>query len=508
MRQAHAQSQQKEVDAVKKSHPTSGTQARDYDLVVIGAGSGLEISSACADAGWKVAVVEPGPFGGTCLNRGCIPSKAFIHVADVLEEVKRAHAFGITGINPAKLGVNWPAIVKRVMNPIDEEAAGIALGNNEAGIAVYKGTARFVGDRTLAIGAAGETRGSVHALIRGKQVVIAAGCRPMVPDIEGLSSVDYLTSDDVFRLTKLPKSIIFIGGGYIAAELAHLFGTLGTRVTIIQRSGLLLGREDKEVASAFTKALQAKHDVRLNAEVLRVRPAGGGQAATSVAKHGRAAKKGVIVDIKQGSKRVSVEAETLLVATGRVPNTDTLDCKAGGVQMDGRGFVVTDSLMKSSARGVWAIGDIAGKWQFKHSANLEAAHCVHNMLHPDTPVPVDYGAMPHAVFGSPQLAGVGATEEELIATKKKYLKGVYYYKHTGYGEAMLEEHGFAKALVDPATRAILGCHIIGPNASVLIHEVLVAMRQGLTADAITRTIHIHPALSEVVQRAFASARKK
>jgi dihydrolipoamide dehydrogenase len=456
--------------------------SKEYDLIVIGAGSGLEISSDAAEQGWQVAVVDPGPFGGTCLNRGCIPSKAFIHVADVMEEIRQAHKFGIKGVNVDKLDVNWQAVVKRVMNPIDEEAAAIEQGNRSANIGVFKQPARFIGPRTLKVG---------NKVITAKNVVIAAGCRPSVPAIKGLDSISYITSDDVFRLTKLPKSIVFIGGGYIAAELAHLFGTLGTRVTIIQRSSTLLSREDDEVAEAFTKAMAAKHDVRLNAEILGVRKG----------------KKGAIVDIKEGTKLVSVEGELLLVATGRVPNTDLLDAKAGGVQLDSRGFVVTDSQMRTSAPGVWAIGDIAGKWQFKHSANLEASYCSHNILHSGEMMHVDYTAMPHAVFSSPQLAGVGATEEELIAKKAKYLKGVYRYKDTAMGEAMLEDEGFVKIMIEPKTHKILGCHIIGPDASVLIHEVLVAMKAGLPADAITATIHIHPALNEVVQRAFASARQ-
>jgi dihydrolipoamide dehydrogenase len=448
-----------------------------FDLIVIGAGSGLEISSQAAEAGWKVAVVEQGAFGGTCLNRGCIPSKMYIHVADVMRSIQDA---GKLGIRAKATGVDWKAMVKRVTGMVDADAKEIEEGNKSAkNITVFKTTAKFVGHKRLQVG---------DRVITAANIVIAAGTRPSIPPIPGLDKVDFITSDEALRLPKQPKSMIFIGGGYIACELAHFFGTLGTKVTVVQRSGVLLGREDREVATKFTEVFSKRFDVRLNTATNRVFRKG----------------KLLAVEIEKDGRKSVITAEQLLVATGRKPNTDLLDVAASGVALDKNGFVQTDGFMRASVPGIWAIGDIAGKWQFKHAANLEAEYCGHNILHPKDMVPIDYAAMPHAVFSSPQLASVGHTEEELIEAKRPYQKGVYAYKDTGYGAAMMEEDGFVKVLVYPGSREILGCHIIGPHASMLIHEVVVAMKAKLGADGITQAIHVHPALSEVVQRAFGS----
>lgn len=450
-----------------------------FDLIVIGAGSGLRVSSAAADAGLSVAVIEQGPFGGTCLNRGCIPSKMYIHVADVIQSIQDAAKLGIR----AKVeGVDWNAIVKRVIGTIDTDAKDIERGNKDArNITVVKGTARFAGPKTLAVG---------RRRLTARHIVIAAGTRPSIPPIPGLDKVRYITSDEVLRLKKQPKSMIFIGGGYIACELAHFFSTLGTKVTVLQRSGVLLGREDREIATAFTQAFMRRVPVLLNTATLSVSKKGGLFA----------------VRIETGGKRRTIRAETLVVATGRRPNTDILEAHRTAAKMDKNGHLVVDGTMRTTMEGIWALGDIAGRWFFKHSANIEADYCAHNIINPNKPLAVDYKAMPHAVFSSPQVAGVGATEEELVEKGTPFIKGTYAYKDTGYGAALMEEDGFVKVLVDPASRRILGCHILGPDASILIHEVVVAMRAGMTADMLAATVHVHPALNEVVQRAFAVMR--
>jgi len=445
-----------------------------FDLIVIGAGSGLEVSSAAAAHGWKVAVVEEGPFGGTCLNRGCIPSKMYIHVADVAQEIQEA---GKLGLAAKVTKVDWNAIIKRVTGMVDEDADGIEQGNRATeNITVFKGRGVFVGMKKLQVG---------KHVISAPRIIIAAGSRPSVPPIPGLNKVKFITSDEALRLKKQPKSIIFIGGGYIACELAHFFGTLGTKVTILQRSDILLGREDAEIAGSFTQQFSERFDVRLNTEIVRVKKAG---TRASVV-------------FKEGKKTNTVTADVVMVATGRKPNTDTLNVVATGVALDKNGSIHTDDYLRTNVEGIWALGDIAGKWMFKHSANLEAAYVINNLLGKKL-VPVDYAAMPHAVFSSPQLAGVGLTEEECRSQRIPYLKGIHDYKNTGYGAAMREEHGFVKVLVHPRTDQILGCHIVGPYASILIHEVLVAMRNRLPASAMRQTVHVHPALSEVVQRAF------
>ena len=449
----------------------------NFDLIVIGSGSGLEISSEAAEMGLSVAVVENGPFGGTCLNRGCIPSKMLIHCADVMETIQRSEIFGIK----AKVeSVDWKAIIRRVYDEIDADAQSIEDGNRESpNISVYKGTGRFVGEKTLEVN--GER-------ISAETVLIAAGTRPSIPDIPGLQEVPHITSDEALRLSEQPKRLAIIGGGYIAAEMAHFFGALGTEVTIIHRRPLLLREEDQQVAKRFTEVFQRKFKMLLSAETTRVSQNNAG----------------INLDVSVNGGVEKVTADTLLFATGRIPNTDLLDVQATGVEFDQRGFIETDEYLETGVPGIWAKGDIVGEYLLKHSANLEAAYAANNMFNPDDKVPVDYHAMPHAIFSSPQVAGVGVTEEEAKEQELDYTSATYDYFDTAYGSSIDDRDGFVKVLAHPHTREILGCHIIGSEASILIQEAVNAMRARLSVDFLTQSIYVHPALPEVVQRAFGS----
>ena len=450
---------------------------KNFDVIVIGAGSGLTISSEAADSGLKVAVIDEGPFGGTCLNRGCIPSKMLIHHAYVAETIQHADKFGIK----AKMtGVNWKQIVNHVSRNIDGHAREILAGNREhPKITVYTKHAKFIGKKLLQVG---------NKVITAKKIFICAGARPFIPPINGIQDVPYITSKEALRLQKQPKSLVIIGGGYIAAELAAFFGPLGTKVTIIQRAPTMVTAEDGEVKAKFTKIFSRKHTVVLNA------------TAKEVSKKG----KQIVVKADVKGKIKTFTGDALLIATGRVPNSDLLEVKKTGVKTNKRGFIKVNSYMETGVPGIWAIGDICGIFMFKHSANLEAEYAIYNALNPRNKARVNYLAMPHAVFSGPQIAGVGMTEEQVKAKKIHYLIGKYNYWDTAMGQAMHVKKGFVKVLAHAKTRKILGCHIIGPEASTLIHEVIVAMRAGLTINGVIQAVHIHPALSEVVQKAFAS----
>ncbi|MDP2663791.1 MAG: FAD-dependent oxidoreductase, partial [Dehalococcoidia bacterium] len=425
--------------------------------------------------GLRVAIIESGPFGGTCLNRGCIPSKMLIHCADVMETIRRADLFGIKAKVEA---VDWQFIVRRVFEEIDAEAAGIEKANRQVPtVGVFKGAGRFVDMKTLEVN--GER-------IRAETVVIAAGSRPAVPEIPGLSDVPYLTSDEALRLPELPRSMTIVGGGYIAAELAHFFGSLGTRVTIVYRGPQLMRTEDEQVARRFTEVYQRKFNVLLNAQASRVYRQG----------------EGIALDVSLGGDAETVVSDALLLATGRVPNTDRLEVVRTGVELDDRGFVQVDGFLETRAPGVWALGDIVGKYLLKHSANLEAAYVANNIFNKEHKAQVDYRAMPHAAFSSPQVASVGLTEQEAKRQQVAYVAASCDYSQTAYGAAIEDRDGFVKVLANPSTREILGCHIIGTDASILIQEAVNAMRNGLTADSFGRSIYVHPALPEVVQRAF------
>ncbi len=446
---------------------------RTFDVIVIGAGSGLLISNYAAEKGLKTAVIDEGPFGGTCLNRGCIPTKMLIESADVAETVNKAGVFGVR----AKLeGIDWNIVQKRVWNTVDPEAKEIEASNRTTrNITVYKKRAVFESAKVLRVG---------NEMISGKKIFICAGARPIIPQIPGIDKVPVHTSDTILRLKKQPKKLVIIGGGYIGAELAHFFSGIGTQVTIVDRGDMLLKNEDTEIAKAFTRIAAEKYTVLLNTRTKEFKKTGNN----------------ILVTL-QNKKELKLTTDAVLIATGRRPNTYILQCEKAGIQLTEKGFVKVNKYLETNVRNIWAIGDIAGIYMFKHSANLEANYAIQNAF--GRRIPVDYSAMPHAVFTSPQIAGVGCTEEELKQKKITYLVGRYKYIDTGMGKAIEDKTGFVKVLADKKTRKIIGCHIIGTDASTLIHEVVVAMRNGLTADALARTIHVHPALPEVVQRACA-----
>jgi dihydrolipoamide dehydrogenase len=360
---------------------------RKFDLIVIGSGSGLEVSADVSDAGQSVAIVEEGPFGGTCLNRGCIPSKMLIHCADVMQTIQNAAAFGIQ----AKVeSIGWQFIVNRAFEEVDADAAMIERGNRNAeNVEVFKGRGRFTGPKSMAVQGYDEE-------ITADTILIAAGTRPWVPDIPGLDQTPYITSDEALRLPEQPKRLTVIGGGYIAAELAHFFGALGTEVTIIHRRDLMLREEDTDVSRRFTEVYQRRFNMVLDAKVEGVSHQNGE----------------ITVEVTTPDGAQTIKSDTLLMATGRVPNTDILEVAKTGVEVNDRGYIGTDEYLQTNVPGIWALGDIVGRYLLKHSSNLEASYASNKMLNPENQVAVDYHAMPHAVFASPQVASVGMTEQE------------------------------------------------------------------------------------------------
>jgi mycothione reductase len=442
-----------------------------YDLVIVGAGTGNTLPDREFD-GWRIAVVEAARFGGTCLNRGCIPSKMLVLTADIAQTVREAGRFGI---GAQWTGADWRAIRDRVfgrIDPLHEKAVSYRRAN---GIDVFTGEARFTAPRVLQVD--GDE-------LRASHFLLAGGARPRIPPIPGLAETPYLTSDDVMRLDALPRSMAVLGGGYIAAEMSHIFGAFGTDVTIVARDGHLLPRHDTDIQARFTERYQQRFDLRLHSTVERVSAAG----------------TGVRLDLATPSGQQQVQAEVLLVATGRTPNSDRLDVAAAGVAVDSHGHVRTDDTYATTAPGIWAIGDLANHFQLKHMANAEARLAWHNMLHPGQPRRAAFPVVPSAVFADPQVASAGATEQELQAAHRPYVTATRPYAETAYGWALQDTTGFVKVLADPASRLILGAHILGPQASTLIQPLIQAMCLGNTVDEVARVLYIHPALTEVVEQ--------
>lgn len=449
-----------------------------FDLVVIGSGSAnAVIDDRFADQ--RVALIERGVFGGTCLNVGCIPTKMYVHPADL---ARTASESGRLGVDLELRQVHWPAIRDRVFGRIDHiAAAGERYRATSDNVTLYRTSARFVGPRTLRLDT-GET-------FTGGQVVIAAGSRVDVPDLPGLDEVDYHTSDTVMRLERLPTSMIIIGGGYVAAEFAHVFSSFGTQVTMINRTDRLLRQEDAEVAERFTEQISRYVDVERRQEPQRVTTGGDGSIT-------------VLTRDAAGRSR-AFSAEVLLIATGRRPNSDTLDLHEAGVEVDDRGLVVVDAQQRTSAAGVFALGDVSSPHQLKHVANAEARVVRHNLLHPDDPIRSDERAVPHAVFSDPQIAAVGLTEEQAKARGVRYVSASKPYGEVAYGWAMEDSAHFVKLLADPDTGLLLGAHILGPEAANLIQPLIQAMTFGLPARQMARgQFWIHPALAEVVENAL------
>ncbi|MHB8586394.1 MAG: dihydrolipoyl dehydrogenase family protein [Thermoplasmatota archaeon] len=455
-----------------------------FDLIVVGTGTGLDVANWALEEGWTVAIIERDRPGGTCLNRGCIPSKIVIHSADVAETIRRARAFGIL---PAGFEVDFPAVIRRASSHVDHESQEIRTAlRGSTNPRFYEGTASFVAPKTLRVG---------DSTLFGERILLATGTRPHIPPIPGLSTVPFLTSTEALRVDHLPRSMTILGGGYIGLEMAHFYGSLGCAITIVQRPSTLANHEDRDVARAVTEAARGRgFTVWTDAEAI---------SAAVAAKDPATGRTGITVTVRDRMRgRIfEVTSETLLVAVGLTPNSDTLNLPATGVEVDARGYIKTDEYLETTTPGIFALGDAVGRFNLKHAANHEALYVIENMRNPDVKVAVDYEGMPKAIFGSPQVAAMGATEQALEAAGRPYLRGVWRYEDTAMGKALEDHGGFVKLLVDPESGTLLGCHIVGPDASILIHEVLVAARMPGGVQAIRDAIHIHPALSEVVHRA-------
>lgn len=447
---------------------------RHFDLAIIGTGSGNSILTPEFDE-WDVAIIERGKFGGTCMNVGCIPTKMFVYASDVAQTVRHASRYGVDATVDK---VRWPDIRDRVFGRIDPIAvAGERYRvQDNANVTVYKGQCRFVGVRTLDTGT-GET-------ITADRFVVAAGARPLVPAEVARSDVSFHTSDTVMRLDSLPPSMVILGGGYIASEFAHVFSALGVRVSVVARGPALLRHQDETVSRRFTELAGQRWQLHL------------GQTPSQVRREGDL----VVVTLPDGTR---VTGDELLVAVGRVPNSDELDAAAGGMAMHLDGRIVVDQYQRTAVEGVLALGDICSPYQLKHVANHEARVVRHNLLQPGEPVAADHRFVPSAVFTDPQIATVGLTEAQCRASGLDYAVAVQEYATVAYGWAMEDTNGFCKVLAERGSGRLLGAHVMGPQAATVIQPLIQAMSFGQRVPELaTGQYWIHPALPEVVENAL------
>jgi mycothione reductase len=455
---------------------------KHYDLAIIGTGSGNSVlDERYADK--KVAICEQGTFGGTCLNVGCIPTKMFVYAAEVAQTIRHSATYGIDAHIDK---VRWRDIVDRVFGRIDPiTVGGEQYRRSLPNITVYASHTRFGpklpdGRYTLRTDAGDE--------FSADQVVLAAGSRSQIPTAIASSGVRYYTSDDVMRIPELPKHLVIVGGGFISVEFAHVFSSLGVEVTIVLRGERLLRRCDEEICHRFGAVVSKKWTIRTHENITGARQDGDR----------------IVLSLDDGK---TLAADLMLVATGRVPNGDLLDAELAGVQLDDDGYVVVDDYQRTTARGVFALGDVSSPYQLKHVANHESRTVKENLLcdWDDTAAMVasDHRFVPAAVFTDPQVAMVGMNETEARAAGFDVVTKLQAYGDTAYGWAMEDTTGVAKLIGERGTGRLLGVHIMGYQASSIIQPLIQAMSFGQTAQEVARGQYwIHPALPEVIENAL------
>jgi len=457
---------------------------KEYDCIIIGTGSAMELADPMIQENprIRIAVIDKDEPGGICLTRGCIPSKLLLYPAELVRTIEKAAEFGI---DADVRRVNFESVMKNMRTIIDKDIDMIRRGlSNSKNIDYYPTMAEFIAPYTLKVG---------RDTITSKMVFLGTGSRPTIPLVDGLEKVGYLTSDTILRITRLPLSIAIIGGGYIAAEYGHFLSAMGSKVTVIGRNPQFLPDEEPEVSALAKREMQKHVTIITNHEVRKAEKTAEG-------------KKRLIAVNRENGVETKVVADEILVASGRRSNSDILHPERAGIKTDDKGFILVDDYLETSQPNIWALGDADGKMLFKHVANYESQIVYYNAILKEK-TKADYRVAPHAVFSYPEIAGVGMKEKEAIQKygEDNVVIGFYRYQDTAKGEAMKVKDYFVKVLVEKETYKILGAHIIGPYASVLIQEIVNLMHTTeQSAEPLINAMHIHPALPEVVARAFGS----
>lgn len=457
-----------------------------YNVLVIGSGGGSKIIRPAANLGLSVCLIEKGPFGGTCLNSGCIPSKMLIHPADIISTIEGANCFEIQVSTPS---IDKHKLVDRVCQEIDAESASIGPLYDKSKVKVHRGACHFVSSRCV------EVNG---ILVTADYIFVVAGCRAKVPDIPGLLGTPYITYSAALRLKETPKTAIVIGGGYIAVELGYFFAKTGTKVDFLVRSKLLATLDDT-VGQVFRSDFSKSHSIHLEAVPINVSYDGMFH-----------------VTVQFPNEQKVMTCDCLFVAAGVQSQTDLLRMHEHGYQVDNIGLLKVDGAFRTSVKNVWAFGDIIGNPMFRHTANYQGewvfknvfknpTHSIDDVYDKSQSV-ISYPPIPFAVFTNPQIGGVGLTEKEAIAAYSKLVIGVSEYQDIAMGNACLVKSGICKLIFKASDHVLVGAHIIGPEASTLIHMLIAYMRCNATLEIILDTIFIHPAFGELIRDAARDAR--
>ncbi|HKT09259.1 MAG TPA: dihydrolipoyl dehydrogenase [Gemmatimonadaceae bacterium] len=458
-----------------------------YDVIFIGGGpAGYVGAIRCAQLGMSTAVVEREGLGGTCVLWGCIPAKALLESAALAVHVQHGETFGVTA---GDVKLDYGVAMKRSRAVSQQNSKGVEFLFKKHKITWIKGTARLAGKKSVAVKNADGKEETHEAK---KAIVISTGSRVRgLPQVGlELNKTTVLSSDEVLVLERAPKTMAVIGAGAVGCEFADVFSAFGTQVTLIEVLPSLLPLEDAEVSAELTRSFKKrKIDVVTGAKI----------GSAKVAKDSVT----LTVDVKGESKAITVEK--VLVAAGRAPNVDNIGLKEAGVQLTERGFIKIDARMATTAPGIYAIGDVAGPPMLAHKGSREGIVFAETLAGVEHVQSMNYGNVPNATYCHPEVASVGATEQQLKDKNVAYKVGKFPFSANGRARTAGETEGFVKILADPKYGEILGAHIIGAHATELIHELVVARENELTIEEVDLAIHAHPTLSEAIAEATLDA---
>jgi dihydrolipoamide dehydrogenase len=454
------------------------TEEREYDVVTIGAGPGGYVAAIrAAQLGLKAVAVEKDRPGGVCLNIGCIPSKALIGQATLFSRIPELRAMGV---EVDASGFDYGVVWKRSRAAADRLSRGVQSLLKKNGVELVAGTAR--------ISAPGQVAVDGTRTLRARNILVATGSRPR--EIPGFPFDErrVLSSNGLLMLEKLPRSLLILGAGAIGVELAYVMNAFGVEVHLVEMLPRILPLEDAETVAVLARQLQ-KQGIRI---------------AVATKATGMADKGDSIEVALEGEDRVTVTVEKILVAVGRAPNTENLGLEAAGVALE-RGFVKVGDFCESSVRGIYAAGDVVSTPLLAHVASKEGEIAVEHMAGRSPRPRLDPLSIPSAVYAEPQIASFGLTEEKLQAAGRNYAKATFPYRGAGKAVAVDQLEGMIKILTDPASKEILGVHIVGAEATELIHELLLARTAELLPEDVATLMHAHPTLSEVVMEGMRAA---
>lgn len=449
--------------------------SHDFDLLVLGGGSaGYAAARTAAAAGARVAVIEGSPeLGGLCILRGCMPTKALLWTA----EVRHLARLGPTwGLHPQPMPFDWSQVMARKDQLIREFAEYRAGQLTDNRFQLLRHQAHFIDPHTVQL--------DDHRTLTAAQFVIATGSRVAPPPLPALAHIDALTSDDLIHLPTLPSSLLVLGGGVIAVELAQLLARFDVRVTLIQRSSHLLTGWDAQAAQVLADAFR-QEGIQLHLDTHLLDAGRNGD------------QRHVTFRCQQSNRTIRAEADAVLLALGRLPNTESLQLSAAGVETHPKGRILTDPHQRTSVPHIWAAGDCSSRDELVHLAVIQGEVAGHNACHPTALRRTDQGPLARVVFTDPALAVAGLGEPELQRDNLPFVSASYPFADHGKSIIMEARHGFVKLHADPDNGRLLGGTCVGPLAGELIHEILVALQAGFTAQQFAAVPHYHPTLSEI-----------